>query len=214
MQALVSRASEVAVEINGVYKGVFTFPEEVRDGVGDMVDRLGQDHEISLVSGDHDHNRRQWQCRLPEGTSLHFQQSPEDKLHHVEALQEAGKVVAMVGDGLNDSGALQKSDVGIAVTDELAAFTPASDAILQGHALPLMDRFIRLSKMGLRLIHFSFVISLLYNLVGLWFAVNGELSPLIAAILMPASSLTVVLFTTLGVTLSAKRILPAQSQTT
>ncbi len=195
----------VVVEIDGKIKGTFYMPQAIREGVEELVRDLGTGQKVSLVSGDDDHSRTVFQEKLPEGAQLKYRQKPEDKLKFIKGLQDRGEMVAMVGDGLNDSGALQQSDVGIAVTDELAAFTPASDGILQGNALSLLPQFLKLSKKGIRLIHFSFGISLLYNIVGLWFAVNAELSPLIAAILMPASSLSVVLFTTAGVGLAARR---------
>lgn len=201
----------VVVEINGQVKGVYRLPQAIRKGVEGLTKELRDAHQLSLVSGDDDQSRKIFQPILPEGAQIRFRQKPEDKLKFIKGLQEKGETVAMVGDGLNDSGALQQSDVGIAVTDELAAFTPASDGILQGEALTLLPQFLKLSKKGIRLIHFSFGISLMYNIVGLWFAVNSELSPLIAAILMPASSLSVVLFTTAGVGLSARRIFNRKS---
>lgn len=200
-------SSTVWVEINGVQKGVFKLPQELRQGIQTLTEDLASRFELSLVSGDQDHAHKQFAPLLPPGADLQFSQKPQDKLDYIKSLQEQGKAVAMVGDGLNDSGALSQSDVGIAITDELAAFTPASDAILQGNALSSLPGFLKMSRRGIKLIHLSFGISLAYNLIGLWYAVNGELSPLIAAILMPLSSLSVVLFTTAGVGLSARSIL-------
>jgi Cu+-exporting ATPase len=111
----------------------------------------------------------------------------------------------MIGDGLNDAGALSQSDVGISVTDDISNFTPACDAILDSGQLKNIATYLTFSKTSLNIIHLNFFISFLYNLVGLSFAVNGILSPLIAAVLMPLSSITVVLVATIATNLIAKR---------
>ncbi|MBS1661360.1 MAG: heavy metal translocating P-type ATPase, partial [Bacteroidetes bacterium] len=101
----------------------------------------------------------------------------------------------MIGDGLNDAGALRQSDVGIALTEDCNNFTPASDAILRSDKLGRLPDFIQMCRAGKRIVLASFVLSILYNLIGLSFAVSGALSPMVAAILMPSSSLTILLVT-------------------
>jgi P-type Cu+ transporter len=101
----------------------------------------------------------------------------------------------MIGDGLNDAGALRQSDVGMAITEDTNQFTPASDAILQASRLWLLPRFIQLCRANKQIIIISFIVSILYNCIGLYFALQGSLSPLIAAILMPASSISILLLT-------------------
>ncbi len=197
--------SEVWVRINGVVKGRYTVLQTVRPGIGEAMKGLENGYALALLSGDQEYARSGLGALLPDSAPQLYRQSPEAKLHYIRDLQDQDHVVAMVGDGLNDAGALRQSDVGIAVTDELAAFTPASDGILEGRALRFLPQFLRLSQQGMQLIYISFGISFLYNLVGLWFAVNGLLSPLVAAILMPLSSVSVVVFTTLGVSWLAHR---------
>ncbi len=111
----------------------------------------------------------------------------------------------MVGDGLNDSGAHQQSDVGIAVTDDTGVFTPACDGILQGDKVNVLDKFIRLAKSSTVILKTAFAISFLYNAIALGFAVTGHLTPLVAAILMPISSISVVSFSSVAVNLTAKK---------
>jgi Cu+-exporting ATPase len=101
----------------------------------------------------------------------------------------------MIGDGLNDAGALEQSDIGIALTEDANNFTPASDAILRSDELRRLPAFLRLCRAGKKIILGSFVLSILYNIIGLSFAVSGTLSPMVAAILMPSSSLTILLVT-------------------
>ena len=129
---------------------------------------------------------------FPAGTDMRFDQSPFDKRDAIAALQARGEAVLMVGDGLNDAGALQRSNVGIAVTDDVHAFSPACDAILEGDALHDLPAFLRLSRQAVRIILASFFVSFMYNVAALTVAVQGLLSPVLAAILMPVSSVTVV----------------------
>jgi Cu+-exporting ATPase len=112
----------------------------------------------------------------------------------------------MIGDGLNDAGALRQSDVGISISEDINTFTPAADAILDSDQFKNLPTFLKFSRISIRIIMISFLISFLYNFIGLYFAIQGTLSPLIAAILMPISSLTVVLFTMGATALFGKKL--------
>ncbi len=149
------------------------------------------------MSGDNEGEKTRLQKIFGENSDLQFRQTPNDKLVYVEEKQRNNSNVLMVGDGLNDAGALRQSNVGIAVTENISSFSPACDAILDAEKLSLLPEFIRFSKTSVRIIITSFIISFLYNAAGLTFAIEGILSPIVAAILMPLSSISVVLFTTL-----------------
>ncbi len=134
-----------------------------------------------------------------------FEQSPEGKLLYIQSLQEEGHKVAMIGDGLNDAGALMQSDIGICIAEDTNTFTPAGDAILEGKKMNQLHKIIRLCTNAKLIIRTCFVFSIIYNLIGISFAVQGILSPLIAAILMPCSTLTIVLITFCTSNLLAKK---------
>ncbi len=190
-------STSVFVSIDGEIRGYFSIAITTRKNLAPMIQRLG--HKcVALISGDTDTDKGKMRALFGPDTQLIFNQSPADKLHFIKELQEEGKKVMMVGDGLNDAGALKQSNVGIAVTDDTAVFTPASDGILQGNSLELLDRFLSVARYSSTVLKVSFAISFLYNSVALLFAVSGHLTPLVAAILMPISSISVVSFSTLA----------------
>lgn len=198
--------SYVYVAVNGKPRGEFSIRIKVRENIKDMLDRLGR-RCIALLSGDNEADRVKMQALFSPSVQLKFNQSPYDKLAFVEERQKAGNKVLMVGDGLNDSGALKQSDVGIAVTDDTGVFTPACDGILHGENITLLDRYIALARSSSVILKTGFGISFFYNAIALTFAVTGHLTPLVAAILMPISSVSVVGFTTLAVNFTAKTTL-------
>lgn len=196
--------TRVYVSINGVQKGYFEIGTSVRPGIEKLLSSLGTSVK-ALLSGDSSAEEKRMQSIFTADTILKFSQSPHDKLHYVSELQSSGSKVMMLGDGLNDSGALKQSDVGIAIADDTGVFTPSCDGILSGAQLEKLDVFLDLSKSALTVLKISLGISFLYNVVGLSFAVTGHLTPLVAAILMPISSISVVVFTTFMVSMIAKK---------
>ncbi|HNK27276.1 MAG TPA: heavy metal translocating P-type ATPase metal-binding domain-containing protein [Ferruginibacter sp.] len=183
---------------NNVHMGRFTVRTQYRSGIGEMLKHLRQDgFELYLLSGDNNAEQQNLERIFGKGTEIRFNQSPQQKLDFIRNLQAAGRNTLMLGDGLNDAGALMQSDVGIAVSENSAQFSPASDAILDSVNVGLLDRFVAYARAGKKIVLASFILSILYNIVGLSFAVQGTLSPIIAAILMPSSSISIVLFVTI-----------------
>jgi len=180
--------------IAGRYRGQFTFASVVRAATGPLLARLGAEYELALLSGDSEAERARFRGWFRDDAQLHFHQSPRDKLGFIRQLQQAGKRVMMVGDGLNDAGALKQSEVGVAVVENLAAFTPASDVILDAAQVQDVPALLNFSRATVQVVYASFAISIFYNAVGLSIAAWGKLSPLVCAILMPLSSITVVAF--------------------
>lgn len=201
-----NNGSRVYVKIDDATKGYFEIQNKYRAGFENLVMELKKfNYEMHVLSGDNDAEKGRLQKIFNAGSSLYFNASPQDKLDYIKALRDAGKKVLMIGDGLNDSGALMQSDVGIAVSDNAARFTPACDAIIDGDAVKKIARFIDYAKAGKKVVAAGFILSILYNFIGLSFAVQGKLDPVVAAILMPASSISIVALASLLSSYVAKR---------
>lgn len=189
-------SSRVYVSINDKQKGYFQINNKYREGLNEVIKQLKSQHELHLLSGDNDAEKENL-IPLFEESSIHFNQSPMDKLIYIKSLKSRGKQVLMIGDGLNDAGALNESDVGISIADNIYHFSPACDAILEANKFSELFKFLRFTKTSMTIIKFSFVISFMYNIFGISFAASGALTPIFSAILMPLSSVTVVAFITL-----------------
>ncbi len=191
--------NQTAVHISSdeIYKGRYVFQNDYRNGIQEMIALL-KGKEIIILSGDNEGEKNRLAQILPLTAQMLFNQNPEDKLQFIKSLQEKGRKVMMVGDGLNDAGALKQSDVGIAVSENINVFSPACDAILDASKLRNLSSYLKIAHQGISIIKWAFLLSLVYNIIGLGFAVTGHLSPIIAAILMPLSSISVVVFTTLA----------------
>lgn len=200
-----SAGTKILISINGSIKGFYKISNTYRKGLKDIIDSFENKFSLSLLSGDNDGEKETLIKMFKDNTGMHFKQSPQNKLNFINRLQENGKKVLMIGDGLNDAGALQQSDVGITVSENINNFSPACDGILEADSFIKLNDFIKFSNTSKKIIITSFAISFLYNIIGLSFAVQGTLSPIIAAILMPLSSITVVVFTTFSTNILAKR---------
>ena len=198
-------SSEVYLSINDVIKGKYKIQNKYRDETDSVIKQTQKKYDSYLLSGDNETEKSFLVKLFGSEERVFFKQSPLAKLNFIKKLQSGKKKVLMLGDGLNDAGALAQSNVGISISEDILNFTPASDAILNAKMLLNLPTFLNFTTVSLKIIYASFFISILYNIFGLYFAVQGLLSPLLSAVLMPISSISVVVFTTITTTFFAKR---------
>jgi Cu+-exporting ATPase len=184
----------VQVAIDGQWRGGFALENSLRPEVAELLAQLGGRFELALLSGDNEREAGQFQKLFGPNARLRFNQRPADKLNFIRELQQAGRRVMMVGDGLNDAGALKQADVGVAVVEQIGVFSPASDVILDAVQLPQLARVLQFARASARVVRTGFLISAIYNLAGISIAAAGLMAPMVCAILMPVSSATVVMF--------------------
>lgn len=199
------QSSRVYLSINQEYKGYFQFGVAYRENIFPALENLKKKYRLSLLSGDKDAQKK---TLAPFFDLLRFRQKPKDKKEFIQLHRtDKQEKIMMVGDGLNDAGALKESYVGISIADDIYQFTPASDGILSSVAISRFPGFMDFSKNSVRIVIAALLISLLYNVVGLTIALMGFLSPIVCAILMPISSVTVVAFITLMVSWQSEKYL-------
>jgi P-type Cu+ transporter len=199
-----SLGTQVYVSIDDNYLGYFEIKNVYRNNLKNVIEKLTKKFKLSVLSGDNNNEERNLKNLFGENHSMLFNQTPTDKLNYIKDLQKNGNSVIMFGDGLNDAGALKQSDVGIAVSDNMNNFSPSCDVIMAGEHFHKLNELINFCKKQKTIIYSCFGISILYNIIGLYFSVIGELKPVIAAILMPASSISIILVTITLTTFFAK----------
>ena len=206
--AEVLNRTAVHVKINDEYKGCFVFKNHYRPGLSNMFNVLARlSYKLVILSGDNDGEQEALTEILPNDTVLVFNQKPEEKLSFIKLLQEGGENVLMIGDGLNDAGALAQSNVGISISENVNVFTPASDAILDASMFNSLPAFLAYSKKSVKIIKISYILALIYNLIGITLSVFNKMSPLVAAILMPMSTWSIITFVTVMTNISGKKII-------
>jgi Cu+-exporting ATPase len=189
-----ANGSAIFVSVDGELLGAFGLENSLRPEVGKLIEQLGGQFELALLSGDNEREAERFKRIFGDRAVLKFNQSPAEKLDFIRALQQRGRKVMMVGDGLNDAGALKQSDVGVAVVEQSGVFSPASDVILDAAELPRLARVLEFSRRAARVVRTGFVISAVYNVAGVSIASAGLLAPMVCAILMPVSTITIVIF--------------------
>ncbi|MDH5365788.1 MAG: heavy metal translocating P-type ATPase metal-binding domain-containing protein [Cyclobacteriaceae bacterium] len=200
------KETRVYISKDGQEKGCFLIRNKYRDRISEVIRKLYPFKDLSVLSGDNDTEKERLTQLFFNEAELKFNQLPENKLNYISELQQHNKNVMMLGDGLNDAGALKQSNVGIVVAENVNNFTPASDGIMDAKLFNQLPELLSFSSSAKHIVYASFILSFVYNFVGLYFAVTGNLTPVFAAILMPLSSISVVLFTTFAVNYKAKRV--------
>jgi Cu+-exporting ATPase len=196
----------VYISIDNKVLGYFSLSKEYRKSLAEVFSNLGEKYKLSILSGDNDSQMHGLQNVVGSKVPMLFNQSPHSKTEYIQNLKGNGEIVMMIGDGLNDSGALMQSHTGMSISDDVNNFSPACDTIITGTIFDKLPSLIKLSVNAQNIIKASFVLSLCYNVIGLWYAVGGNLSPVVAAILMPLSSISIILFTTGSSALVARKL--------
>ena len=199
-------ASTVYLEINEQYVGFWTISNKYREGFDKVISKLSKYYELYLLTGDNE-SEKQNLIKYFKEENIRFNQKPQDKKDFIKKLQTEGKFVLMTGDGLNDAGALMQSDVALTIADNVYHFSPAGDAILEADKFERLHSFIKFTHTALKIVKVSFAISFVYNVIGIAFAVSGTLSPVVAAILMPVSSISVVSFATFVTRIAGRKLI-------
>ncbi len=203
--------TKVYISIDNEQMGYYLFKNKYRDGFENLIAQLHQlSIDTALLSGDNDKERENVGKMMGKKSTMLFNQDPHQKMAFVNQMKTKGKV-AMIGDGLNDAGAIKSSDLGIVITDNTNNFTPSSDIIFDAKNFNQLAGFFKLCKSSLFLIGGAYFIAILYNIIGLSYAVQGQLSPVVAAILMPLSSLTIVIYAVLTSTFIFSKYMAKQA---
>lgn len=184
--------ARVYVSINNTPQGAFLWNSHYRNGIGSMLKTLGNNYPITLLSGDADAEKTALKTLYPNWKQLLFRQKPEEKMDVIEGIQSKNQRVLMAGDGLNDTAALKTAWFGLAVSENTQSFGPSSDGIIESDKLTILPNVMDYAKRLQRVTRESLRLSLVYNVLGLSFALAGVLTPIYCAILMPLSSITVV----------------------
>ena len=199
----------VAVAVDGAPAAVLAVGDRVRPEAAGLVARfLREGKAVHLLSGDHPATVAAVARHLGIA-SAQGGVAPEAKREAVAALQSQGRTVLMVGDGVNDAGALRQADVGAAVGGGTTAALVAADLFLTRRGLAPLADALDGSAQAMRTVRRLLGMSLAYNALGAGAAVAGLVTPLVAAAAMPVSSLAVVGLALLQPSFRRRRALPS-----
>ncbi len=190
----------VFLAVNSKVVGVVSIEDEIREEANEVISKLKKEgYEILMITGDSKNTALEVAKKLGID-NVYFEVFPEDKLKIVENLQEEGKKVMFVGDGINDAPAMAKADVGLSMSSGADIAKETGDAVILSNNLKSILKFIKLSKEGNKIIKQNLFWAYFYNSIGIpvaagiLYPINGVLlKPVFASIAMSFSSVSVVL---------------------
>ncbi len=184
--------TSIHMAVDGLQVALFGVADQLRPGAKPLLEELRrQGIRLTLLSGD-SRQVAQAVARQLGGMEVIAEVLPDEKQDVIRRLQERGERVAMVGDGVNDSPALMCADVGISLGSGTDASMESSDIVLMSDELEKVQQSVALSRRTLRTIRQNIGISLVYNSIMVPLAMMAYVTPLVAAITMPVSSLAVI----------------------
>jgi len=178
---------------NGAVRGILAFGDEIKDGAVEMIERLrARGIAVKLVTGD------AWPTASVVARKINVddfiaEATPAGKERIVEELQQSGKRVAMIGDGVNDAPALARADLGIALGTGADIAMGAAPVVLVSGSLAKVEELFRLSSKATRVVRQNLFWAFCYNVVGIGLALSGIVTPIFAAAAMLFSSSSVVI---------------------
>ena len=178
--------------VNKKIVALYELQDSIKDDAEELINYLDKRNiEVIMLTGDHEKSARSVGEKIGI-SNINFELSPEDKLAYIEQLHQKGKVVVMVGDGVNDILALAKADIGIVMGSGSDISVDVSDVVLLNNSLDSLLASFKISTTTFKLIKQNFALSLIYNAITIPLAMAGYVIPLIAALSMSFSSLLVV----------------------
>ncbi len=191
--AVIDDKPELWLQVGNAQPVRYVFADAPRDDAAAVCALLQrQGYALQLLSGDRPVVAGQIAAQLGIA-DWHAAQTPPEKVAVIRALQAQGRKVLMVGDGLNDAPALAAADCSISPSSALDIAQNAADLVFQGEKLAPVAQALRVARRAQQLVTQNFLLAFLYNLVAVPLAMAGQVTPLVAAIAMAASSLIVVL---------------------
>jgi len=184
--------TQVFVAINKQLKGLISVEDEIKNNSKEVVTQLkAMNLNTVLLTGDNNRTAKD----IAENVGFDDYQAevlPGEKLAVISEYQSKGKIVAMVGDGINDAPALTQSDVGIAMGTGTDVAIESGDIVLMSGDLNGVVNAIKLSRQTLKTIKQNLFWAFIYNIFGVPLAAFGLLNPIFAALAMSFSSVSVV----------------------
>jgi len=185
------RPADVVLSENGGFLDGFEFRDELRPGAREAVATLtSSGMPVEILSGDREEPVRRLASTL--GTPHVARVSPGGKLAHIAAVAASGRKVLMVGDGLNDAPALVAAHVSMAPASAADVGRNAADFVFLRESLIAVPQAIDVARQAGRLVRQNLLLAVAYNAVAVPVAILGQVTPLLAAIAMSASSIMVV----------------------
>lgn len=200
--------SVVGIERDGNFIGYFLIGQALKTGIDQMLKGISASYQINVLTGDHLAGASLvTETIQSDQIKVLANQQPADKLAFIKAAQDHQQPIMMVGDGINDGPAMRTANVGLAIVPRGKYFHPTADALTLADQLTALPKWLTFSKKTLNMVRIGLAVSLFYNALAYYWAITGFLTPVVAALFMPLSSLSVVALTVLLTKYQARQLL-------